>query len=107
MKVENPDVFINYFRRVNKIRQKWGIINEDFYNINEYGCAIGDKHLSRIIVLAEEKDAFIKIDGNRDWVIIIKYINAAGRATAPFLIFKKASLLKDLYDIISDSLMTC
>jgi len=40
---ENPDIFINWFRRFQEIRNKWDIINPDIYNINESGAAIGEQ----------------------------------------------------------------
>ena len=43
MNAENPDDFIKWFRRFHEIRNKWGIINSNIYNINKSGSAIGIK----------------------------------------------------------------
>ncbi len=39
--VEDLDDFIKWFRRFHEIRNKWGIIDSDIYNIDESGSAIG------------------------------------------------------------------
>ena len=41
MNAEDSDKFIDWFRRFNNIRFKWGIIDSDIYNINKSGCVIG------------------------------------------------------------------
>ena len=40
MNVEDLDEFIDWFRRFNNTRLKWGIINPDIYNMDESECAI-------------------------------------------------------------------
>ena len=41
IKAEDPDEFIDWFRRFHNVRAKWGIIDPDIYNMDESGCAIG------------------------------------------------------------------
>ena len=41
MNIEDLDNFIKWFRRFHEIRNKWGIINSDIYNMDESGSAIG------------------------------------------------------------------
>ena len=40
MNVEDPDDFIEWFRRFYEIRNKWGIIDSDIYNMDESGSVI-------------------------------------------------------------------
>ena len=43
MNAEDLDNFIEQFRRFHEIRNKWGIIDSDIYNMDESGSAIGMK----------------------------------------------------------------
>jgi hypothetical protein len=60
IRAENPDKFIEWFRRFQNIRNKWGIIDPDVYNMDESGVLIGVEQKSRIILLAEKKEVFSK-----------------------------------------------
>jgi hypothetical protein len=40
MWAENSDIFIEWFRCFQNIRNKWGIINSDIYNIDKLEAAI-------------------------------------------------------------------
>ena len=39
--IKNLNNFIKQFRRFHEIRNKWGIIDQDIYNIDKSGSAIG------------------------------------------------------------------
>ena len=60
IRAENPDEFIKWFRRFQNIRNKWGIIDPDIYNMDESGASIGVEQKSRIILPAEKKKKFSK-----------------------------------------------
>ena len=60
MNAENPDDFIKWFRRFHEIRNKWGIIDSNTYNMDESGSAISMEQRSKIILPIEEKEAFSK-----------------------------------------------
>ena len=66
VKAEDPSEFIKFFRRFADARIKWGVVDSDIHNMDESGCAMGIKYKSKIIVPAEEKAAFAKMDGNRE-----------------------------------------
>jgi hypothetical protein len=55
---------------------------------------------SYIISPAEEKDARISTDKNREWITLIKTIRAIGEAIKPFFINKRMYVLLDLIEII-------
>ncbi len=63
---ENPDVFIDWFRRFQNTRNKWGIIDPDIYNMDESGAVIGVEQKSKIILPSKKKKVFAKQDGNRE-----------------------------------------
>jgi hypothetical protein len=60
MWAKNPDIFIEWFRRFQNTRNKWGIIDPDIYNIDELRAAINFEQKSKIILLNEEKEIFAK-----------------------------------------------
>jgi hypothetical protein len=62
---EDPDVFIHFFRLFEQTRAKYGISDEDTYNMDESGCAISVKQASKIIIFADKKETFAKQDGKR------------------------------------------
>jgi hypothetical protein len=53
-----------------------------------------------IIDPAEEKNARVSIDRNREWAILIETINIIGEAIKPFFINKGVYVLLDLIEII-------
>jgi hypothetical protein len=97
---ENADSWIEWFRRFQTTRAKWGIIDPDIYNMDESGASIGVEQKSKVILPKEEKEAFAKQDGNREWGTMIECIRAIGGEIPPFLIHKGKHILKDLADLI-------
>ncbi|KAJ8118301.1 hypothetical protein OPT61_g682 [Boeremia exigua] len=70
------------------LREEEGICDEDVYNFNEAGFMMG-KITTQLVVTGSERRGRLKAiqPGNREWVIVIAAINAAGWAIPPFLIF--------------------
>jgi hypothetical protein len=93
---EDADDYIKWFRAFIEIVNKWGILLEDTYNMDESGSGLGLIQKSYIISPEEEKDARIFADTNREWATLIETINAIGKALKPFFINKGAHVLRDL-----------
>ena len=72
---KNSDDYIKWFRAFIKIVNKWGLIPENIYNIDESGAGLGFTQQSYIIGPEEEKDIRILINTNREWITLIKTIN--------------------------------
>jgi hypothetical protein len=62
---EDPDDYIKWFQKFKKTVDKWNILLEDTYNMDESEAGLGATQKSYIIGPAEEKDARVSTDKNR------------------------------------------
>jgi hypothetical protein len=78
---------------------KYGICNDDTYNFDEAGFIMG-KIITQLIVTRSERRGQPKAMqlGNREWVTLIRVINAAGWTIPPFLIFAGQYYLSAWYE---------
>jgi helix-turn-helix, Psq domain/Tc5 transposase DNA-binding domain len=86
--VLKTETFTEYFELYSSIQREYGITPQDTYNMDEKGFAMGIMQQSHVFVPANKKEAFIRQDGNREWVSIIETISAAGESLPSYLIFK-------------------
>ena len=86
---EDPEIIEGWFRLVQNMKAKYGILDEDTYNFDETGFIIGVIS-TRLVVTAAEHQGRPKTvqQGNREWVTAIQGINATGWAIPPFIIFQ-------------------
>ena len=103
---EDPDTFIEWFRRFHETRAKWGIIGPDTYNMDESGSSIGLEQSSRVILPAEETESSAEQDGNREWATMTACIRVSGSDIPPLLITKGKYVLKDHCPLIVQSRAT-
>ncbi|KAF4300733.1 hypothetical protein GTA08_BOTSDO06775 [Botryosphaeria dothidea] len=85
---EDPKVLGEWFKLVQRTKEKYGILDEDTHNFDETGFMMG-KILAQLVVTGSERRNRPKAvqPGDREWVTIIQGINAAGWAIPPFIIF--------------------
>jgi hypothetical protein len=55
MNAEDSDEFIKFFRRFINVKNEWGILDTDIYNIDELGLAIDLEQNSKIIIFSKER----------------------------------------------------
>ena len=69
---------------------KYGILEQDIYNFDEAGFAMGVIATAKVVTSLESKNSRTKTIqlGNREWVSIIQGVNSYGWALPPFIIFK-------------------
>jgi hypothetical protein len=65
-----------------------GIRQEDIWNMDETGIALGVCTNTRVLGSSLKKKTYIKSPENREWVSIIEAISASGQAIRPVVIFK-------------------
>jgi hypothetical protein len=93
-RVKNEDLYIikPWFERVLETWQKYGITEEDTYNFDKTGFAIGlitGSRSSKVITSSESVGRATVIEpGNRTWSTVIECINASGWALPPFVILE-------------------
>jgi hypothetical protein len=89
-KNEDPKIISEWFRRVQQTRAQYGILDDDTYNFDETGFAMGiaQSGASKVVTAATVGRATVIQPGNRKWVTTIECINAGGRALPPFIILE-------------------
>ena len=91
---EDPRVIEPWFELVRKIKEQYGILDEDTHNFDESGFMMGMICAQMVFTGSEKRSNPKKIQpGNRDWVTIIQGICAAGWAIPPFIIFSGKVLI--------------
>jgi RecB family endonuclease NucS len=59
-KCENPKLIQEWFVRFNNIRQKYGIVDNDIYNMDETGFQMGVISTAKIICGSETRESRVK-----------------------------------------------
>ena len=73
---KNPDKLQDWFRLVQNIIYKYGIIADNIYNFNEIGYTIGIIGTIHIITKSDQRGRPITIQpGDHEWVTLIKGIS--------------------------------
>ena len=88
-KCEDPGLIKSWFTCVQETIQKYGILMEDIYNMDETGFQMGVASTAKVVCGSETKQSHAKAlqPGNREWVTAIVAINAAGWTLPPPIIF--------------------
>jgi DDE superfamily endonuclease len=101
-KTEDPKIINEWFQRVKQTKEEHGILDEDTYNFDETGVAIGIAHLGSSKVVTTEATvgrASVIQPGDRKWVTIIECINAMGWTIPPYLILDGRIHLEYWYQV--------
>jgi hypothetical protein len=71
-KCEDPKIIEGWFSLVRNTVAKYGILEQDIYNFNEVGFAMGVIATVKVVTSLEAKSRLKTIQlGNREWVLII------------------------------------
>jgi hypothetical protein len=88
-KCEDPKILREWFNCMKQAIMDHGILDEDIYNFDETGFAMGLCAKEKVITGAETNGRpFLIMPGQREWVTPIETVNAAGWALPPYIIFK-------------------
>ena len=95
---EDPEPINAWFRLVQNMRTKYGILDSDFYNFDETGFMMGVITSSMVVTRADRRGKGKAVQpGNREWATAIACINAEGRSIPPFLVIQGANHLANWY----------
>jgi hypothetical protein len=99
-KCEDPTIIGGFFDNFRNIIIDHGILDDDIYNFDETGFAMGIIATSKVITLDEMvgKPKLLQ-PGNREWVTSIEAVNAMGWALPPMIIFKAGTYSSDWFEI--------
>jgi hypothetical protein len=88
-KCEDPKIIREWFDCVQITIMQHGIAQEDIYNFDETGFAMGLVATAQVVTRADYYGkASLVQPGNREWVTSIECINSTGWALPPCIIFK-------------------
>jgi hypothetical protein len=88
-----------WFKHLNMLRSNNGIQDEDIYNVDETGFAMGRIATARVVTRAEITGRPKLLQpGQREWVTSIECINSMGYAVPPCIIFKGKVHIQGWYE---------
>lgn len=100
---EDPETIRKWFRLVQNMKRKYGILDEDTYNFDEAGFRMGVIGTRMVITGTERRQTPKTVQpGNTEWVTTIVAANAQGWAIPPFIILKGAQHYDTWHDAIAD-----
>jgi hypothetical protein len=86
---EDPKVIKQWFETVREAIQEHGIHEDDIWNFDETGFAMGLCTTSKVITAVERSERPRRvIQGNREWVTIIECVSSKGIPIPPAVILK-------------------
>ena len=84
---EDPIAITAWFKLVEETRQTYGVLDQDIYNFDETGFAMGVAATSKVVTSSDRVGRAVVIQpGNREWVTVIECVNASGWSIPPFVI---------------------
>jgi hypothetical protein len=83
-----------WFQKLERIVQEKGILDSDIYNIDETGFRIGVGRAHKVIIRLNNERQFIQDSNNRDYIILVESISAAGVSHALLIILKSTTLIE-------------
>ncbi len=84
---EDPIVIRGWFDLVRNVKAKYGILDDDTYNFDESGFAMGVISTSKVVTRADRKGRPRTLQpGNREWVTVVHGINSQGWEIPPLII---------------------
>jgi hypothetical protein len=88
-KQQDPQIIGGHFERYQSIKQEHDILDEDTYNFDETGFAMGVAHpgSAKVLTTASVCRACAVQPGNREWCTTIEACSARGWRVPPMLIF--------------------
>lgn len=96
---EDPETIQDWFQLYWSIKAKYGILDEDTYDMDEKGFMMGVAGSAKVVFSKYEKQTFTKQCGNRKWVSFIETIGIKRRLPM-WCIFKGKRYIDDWYSAL-------
>ena len=95
---EDPELIGAWFRLVENMRAKYGVVDGDFYNFDETGFMMGMIAPRMVVTHADRRGRAKGIQpGNREWATAIICVNGEGWDIPPFLAVQGVNHLANWY----------
>jgi hypothetical protein len=86
---EDPWIIKDWFKRLKEVQNEHGILDEDIYNFDETGFAMGLIATTKVVTRSNMPGRPHLIQpGQREWVTTIECIGSTGFCVPPCIIFK-------------------
>ena len=92
IKEVSKDRLVKWYAIVQEVITEYQILEENMYNMDETGCAIGTIESSQIVINKNLEMKYQAEPGRQEWVTIIECICGDGSSIAPLIIFKGENL---------------
>lgn len=106
-KCEDPELIKGWFTLVRNTIEKYGIHEQDIYNMDETGFQMGVISTAKVICGSETRGSRAKAmqPGNREWVTAIEAVNTTGWALPPQIILSGVKHQSSWYKMVPDDYM--
>jgi hypothetical protein len=95
---EDSELISAWFRLVENMRAKYGVLDCDFYNFDETGFMMGVICPAMVVTRADRRGRGKAVQpGNREWATAIACINSEGWSVPPFLVVQGKNHLANWY----------
>src|SRR5450432_829231 len=95
---EDPELIGAWFRLVENMRAKYGVVDSDFYNFDETGFMMGQICPGMVVTRADRRGRVKGVQlGNWEWATAIVCINGEGWSIPPFLVVQGVNHLTNWY----------
>jgi len=101
-KCEDPELIKSWFTQFHDAIQKYGILEQDIYNMDETGFQMGVISTAKVVCGSETRESHAKTiqPGNRKWVTAIVAVNATGWALPPQIILAAKNHQSQWYKVV-------
>jgi hypothetical protein len=98
-KCEDPRAIKAWFKQLEEVRKQWGIQDDDIFNFDETGFAMGLIATTKVVTRASMpgKPHLIQ-PGNREWVTTIECMNSSGWMVPSCIIFKGKRFIEGWFE---------
>ena len=92
VKAATPETISHWFNVLEQVIDEYNIIEENTYNMDESGFAIGEIEATKCIVNSRVRQHLQAKPGRQEWVSSVECICADGTSIPPLIIFKAQNL---------------
>jgi hypothetical protein len=88
----DPQAIQHWFDKLLAVKEEFGIVDTDIYNMDETGFRIGIGQCYKVIIRSSNHRQYLTDPDNRDYITSIESISAEGVSIASMLVLKAANI---------------
>lgn len=97
---QEPVRINGFYNRLGEVRSRYKIIDDDVWNSDEKGFAIGLAIGGKVFCRSGRRNSHLVQDGGREWVTLVETVSATGGVTPPFLVYAAKSQRESWHDYV-------